>query len=180
MSICRGSSLSCLCDAVWLPPRSLVCSPRNKQVVAQRLTAAALAHVYNRSGIVFQGPVYTSATGTVDGHTVSVTVSFRPETLGSGLVFSSLAFDHCPTELGVYSVDCTWYTIKTSDGVRYNATAAIVGPGGSQLLLSAALPLNVSGVRASSTMSGYGQWPVVTLYNREGFPSLPWNRSVDA
>ena len=170
----------------------LHCSPRDKQTPAARLAAAALANVYGRTDLVYEGPTYASSRGAVDGQTLLVTVTFRNETLGRrGLINWALHFDHCPAELhghggesangvgdGVYYQECAWYSIKASNGKHYNATASIVN-GGRQLLLNATPPAGVAGVHPIASQFGYGKWPVVTVYNTELFPMMPWNRSVD-
>ena len=59
--------------------------PRNKEAVAQRLADSCLAMQYGQH-LVYQGPRFSSVTSSsMQGSTLTATVSFLPDTLGSGL-----------------------------------------------------------------------------------------------
>jgi hypothetical protein len=148
-------------------------------VTGARLSAAALSTVYAVEGIQHTGPAYAGSFGSVSGSSLVVTVVFDASSVGSGLQFSSLAFDHCPTEAGVPADQCAWWSITGSDGKAYNATAALTADGRG-VVLTAPLPPGTSGVTPARSSFGYGIWPVVTLYNKEGFPALAWSANVTA
>ena len=87
-----------------------------------RLAANALAQVYGLN-VPHLSPRYASAAASVSGATISVTVSFLPETVVDGLIVVPGAI--CPTELGVIYEECAWPSIlvDTNVGTRLNATA---------------------------------------------------------
>ena len=130
--------------------------------------------MYAVEGIQHTGPTYSGSFGAVAGGNIVVTVVFDSASVGSGLVFTHTAFDHCPTEVGVAAGECVYWSITGSDSKAYNATVAITRDG-KGVTLTAPAPAGVTPVASSF---GYGCWPVVTLYNREGFPVIPYKANV--
>lgn len=175
--------------------------PRHKQPVGTRLSNSALAMVYDQQ-ITWQSPRYSSAQdwGSA-GNNLTVLVSFESDSVGSGLTIVpdtvGSTSTHCPTELGVNISMCAWWSIQGSDGVWYNATEATVW-NGTQLVVSALVPdtagldfnpdagasgdqlATVTPITPIATAYGWGVWPVITLYNIDGYPALPWNRTINA
>jgi hypothetical protein len=95
--------------------------PRNKTAVAQRLAAAARALVYG-AGNPYLNPTYASAVAVTQGTVLTVTVAFEPATVVGGL---TIVPSHCPTELGVPPLECSWIEVQTIDGAWHNATTAL-------------------------------------------------------
>lgn len=148
--------------------------PRAKQVVGRRMADALLSTVYGQS-IPHAYPTYSGAVDSSSGNTLSVTVSFNPSTIGSGL--QMVPGVHCPTELTVPVALCAWWTITGSDGTSYNATASLTSDATGVVLTATAA---AAGTKATATSYGYGTWPVLPLYNSYGYPAQPWNQSVAA
>lgn len=145
--------------------------PRNKQDVGQRLANAALALLYGQK-TPYLNPAYASSTARYDGLSITVTVSFKPESLaGATLVLKP---NECPPT--VPPEECAWDQIQAEDGVWYNATPSI-STDGTQLLLT----VNTSKAMAANATRGvFSPWPVVHLYSTNGLPALPWNELVVA
>ncbi len=146
--------------------------PRNKQTVAQRFVAAALPLLYGIPA-AYLNPAYRSASAVTAGTTATVTVSFDPATVGTGLTIVPSA---CPVSQGVPADECAWHEIQTSDGAWTNATAAVT-PDGAGLTLTATVAS--PGLLVNATRSSFSPWPVVTVYNQAGLPALPWWEAVD-
>ena len=151
-----------------------VIHPRAKQPVGTRLLMSALTIVYGRTGIAWQAPTVATTTGSANGNTLSVSVSFVAGTAPGGLM--SVPGVHCPTELGVPVSNCDWFAIGASDGNWYNATTTIAGPGSATLVLTATVP--TPGLKAVASRFGWNAWPVVTVARSDGLPVLPWNTNV--
>jgi sialate O-acetylesterase len=149
--------------------------PRNKQTVGARLTATARALLYKQN-LVYQGPIFESA-HVQDMHIhemfddfadVSVVVNFEPSTLGSGLVMKEAS---CPE--GLDYKHCAGFELQTSDQMWHNATGTVQG---STLVVS--MPMEEMGTATvSGVRYGYGDWPIITIYNVEGFPAIPFTYS---
>jgi len=135
--------------------------PRFKQIVGYRLHLAALAISYHQR-VQYLGPEAMSYTVVQKAPSAVVRVDFKPETVGSGLILERKDCD-----AGVPITQCGWYDIQ-ADGKWINGTVTISG---NAILISAILPsaANVTGVRYA-----WGNYPVATLYNKEGLPALPF------
>jgi hypothetical protein len=66
--------------------------------------------------------------------------------------------------------------LQQPSAVWLNASASIVGPGSSQLLLSAG-PVQQGSV-VLATRYGWAAWPVIMFVNSHGLPMVPWNASL--
>jgi len=142
--------------------------PRDKQTVGVRLALAARAIAFN-DHVVHQGPYASSFNVLENGPNARIQVNFNASTMGSGFAFRNNA---CPASL-VNSRECAYLTIEGSNRVVYNVTRTPEVKGDS-LIISAAIP---SGVNVVGTTYAFGDWPVCTIFNKEGFPALPWNFS---
>ncbi len=91
------------------------------------------------------------------------------ETTTGGL--RPIAGAHCPTELGVPASQCAGFAIGASDGVLYNASAA-VGAAGDTLVLTATASSGAA--RVLNTSFGYSNYPVALFENGLGLPLAPW------
>jgi len=131
--------------------------PRYKQIVGYRLHLAARGISYGEK-IQYKGPQATSW-GVVQGTTARV--DFELDTLGSGLVFVPKTCDD-----GVPVNQCGWFDIGTEDGKWTNATATI---NGNSVFITAPVVGKITGVRYA-----WANFPVATLYNKEGLPALPF------
>jgi sialate O-acetylesterase len=145
---------------------------RLKAPAGQRAAWLLLAGLFgNASFAAHVSPRYAGASaGAAQGATLTATVSFAPGTTAGGL--RAIAGAHCPTELGVPAGRCGWFAIGASDGVLYNASAAIGGGGGDTLVLTAAA--KSSGLRVLNTSFGYADYPVAQFTNSLGLPVAPW------
>ena len=114
-------------------------------------------------------PRYLNATGSTQGGTVTVTVSFVPESVVDGLAVVGGVV--CPGD--VPPDECSYPSIQINGGVWVNASVA-VGPGPVMVLTAPAPP----GALPTASSYAYSPWPVATLFSRAGFPVLPWNAPV--
>lgn len=122
----------------------------------------------------YLNPRYVGAAAVTNGKTVTVTVTFDPASVGAGgLTIIPAA---CP--IPANATECAWQEIQTTDGLWYNATAAVT-PDGNGLILTAG-PIAQAGMLVKSTAGMFSPWPVVTIYNGAGLPSLPWMEPVDS
>jgi hypothetical protein len=122
--------------------------PTDKKDVGNRLALMALAKDYGQS-IIFQGPVYQSST--IFGN--KVTVSFKPETLGSGLNTKDGKFIKC-------------FKLAGSDQKFYPAMAVINGNTVDVWSDNVNTPVAVRYAVADSAMTN--------LQNKDGFPVFPF------
>jgi sialate O-acetylesterase len=147
--------------------------PRNKQAVASRMTAAALALIYGDKTIPYASPSYAGASATTNPTSgdITVTVQFLPMSQSSGLL--TLTPSSCPVGIGGLPLsECSWFEVQTSDGVWWNATQVALSTDSKNLILT------VTGTNPNSiaiaSRGFFSPWPVVVLYSQEGFPALPW------
>ena len=75
---------------------------------------------------------------------------------------------------GITIADCGFWSISGSDGKSYNATATLTGDNRGLVLTASA----AAGVTPVGSSGLWGVWPVVTLYNNEGFPAIPWKANL--
>lgn len=88
----------------------------------------------------------------------------------------------CPTEIGnVTAADCAWFDVLGSDGRFYNVTQVTLAAGApGVLLLAAPVEPPVAGITPVGTRFGWGQFPVVNVYDGAGFPLEPWAANFSA
>jgi len=147
----------------WGDPSSPTGSvkPRYKQIVGYRLHLLARGITYGEK-VQYKGPEATDHKVIHDSPSAQVQVNFAPDSIGSGLVLQPKQCDE-----GVPLNQCGWFDIGTADGKWTNATAEIIGD---SILVSAITPSSpVTGVRYA-----WANYPVATLYNKEGLPTLPF------
>jgi len=123
--------------------------PKNKKPVGLRLAAVALNRVYNQLSVPYQGPQYSH----VDFKKNTAAVSFRPESLGTGLNTNDGAAP-------------AFFYLAGADKVFYPATAKIVG---NTVVLSSKNVKSPKSVRYA-----FFNYPVTNLQNKEGFPVNPF------
>jgi len=136
--------------------------PRNKQIVGDRLYLISRALTYGEK-IQYKGPEATGWKILTSPPTASVIVDFAIDSIGDGL---TLVTRSCSTTDDPRQ--CGWYEIGTTDGKWTNATATIQG---NSIKISANLP---SGVTINGVRYGWANYPVATLYNKNGLPALPF------
>lgn len=168
---------------------------RNKAPLGPRLAAVAKALVYQKTNTLWQGPQALSAvlldinnicanssqhnpcnSTTSNIINVSVNVSFSSETIGSGLSFH---FNECPFFFlndTKNIAKCGWWEIlsQSMKGVvtSTNATASIIK---NYVLLNAAISNENQPFLARYL---WADWPVPSLYNKEGFPAPPFSLNI--
>lgn len=166
----NGSLASCLQDC----SSHCLRSPARLQPVGQRLAYGALALAYGEN-IIYQGPTFQSASASVAGTSVTVTVTFTSASVSASNTLS-LTPASCPISLGVPASQCAFPTIFTSAGA-INATTAISADGQHLVLSGSAAK---AGASVTGVAYGYGQWPIITVYNAAGLPIVPFNRTISA
>ena len=155
---------------------------RNKQLVGRRVAAALSAALYGAPPLPTPGgagPTFAGAAlAAAPSGALSATVRFVAASLAGGALLFNPPHaspwsnsSRCPTETGIIkAADCGWFSIIGSDGLSYNASAA-VGADGVTLQLAAQAP---AGTAAAGTEWGWNAWPVVSFYNAAGLPMVPW------
>jgi sialate O-acetylesterase len=122
-------------------------------------------------------------------------VSFKSETLGGGLKWVPRECPYlvlkneahltteldCPKSIDDCIAKCAWFDLEMGKGNWHLNVTATLGADGSSVVLSP--PTDENGcplVDAAPTGARYlyGDWPVATLYNEDGFPALPFKIEV--
>jgi len=141
--------------------------PRYKQEVGARLAANALAQVYGKA-VPHLSPIASGAVGGSSGPNVTVTISFEPATVVDGLEIVT------PKECPYF---CAGLAIQVEvDGAAKLLPASVVLGPGNTVVFTAVSPQ--AGLKPTVVLSGFGPWPVVSIYSRAGFPALPFNMTV--
>lgn len=145
--------------------------PRNKKVIGARLAAAALTISYGKP-TPYLPPTYAGASGTPSATGAPMLVTVTLDNVPTTLV---AAADHCKTEAPykVPAAACASFTITGSDGVVYNATAAV---NGKQVMLTTYDP--PAGTSPVASTFGMNAWPINTIVSAEGLPLQPWSASL--
>jgi len=169
--------------------------PRKKQPVGQRLASVAAAQLYGQN-VTSQGPMYSSAavlpTPLALG-SVSIAVNFTADSLpGNAVVVVNASMgQQCPSNYN-YTAFCAAYVVTFDDGstVEVQADAVTVQPGGKGIIITAPLP--AADARAAhrlrstltpvpvATAYAYAPWAVTSIYTADGWPAVPWNRTLSA
>lgn len=137
--------------------------PRYKQIVGERLHLVARGMTYNEK-VQYRGPQVDKYDVTSEGGaSASVLLHFAPNTVGSGLVTQDKKCD-----AGVPVDQCAGFEIGTSDGKWSPATATIRGE---TVSVTASV---TSGTKVTGVRYGWANYPVATIYNKEGLPALPF------
>jgi len=134
--------------------------PRNKQTVGMRLSAAARAITYGEN-VPYMGPDATDYKVLTPTQNAVVEVSFDPKSIGSGLLSKQATCD-----AGVPKVECAGYEIGTSKG-WVAATAVITGN-------TVRVMANIGSETVVGVRYGNSNYPLASLFNREGFPAIPF------
>jgi len=134
--------------------------PRDKEGVGKRLAASARVITYGQN-IPYLGPMADAWKIVSPTGNAVVEVSFTPASLGTGLTTRSAT---CPNPVPLDQ--CGEYEIGTSAG-WVPAKGEVVG---NIVTVSASVgSAQVIGVRY-----GFANWPIATLWNRDGFPAIPF------
>ena len=153
-----------------------------------RRAALSLAGALYGLPVAFRNPGYGGAVGfsasnaTHTTLTVRVALAAGTEPAG-GLVLRGWEPDsnssHCPTERAVNASACSWFAIQVNDaaGSWLNASVALQEGGGAGIVLTAVAP--GAGLAAVATRNGFSDWPVVTVYSRDGLPLMTWSRPLN-
>jgi hypothetical protein len=165
---------------------------RNKQLVGRRTAPPLSAAFYGPASLQTGGPRYALASpGQPDpaGAWLYANVTLAPGQAGAALnlewvpphVNAWQNSSRCPTEIGnVTAADCAWFDILGSDGRFYNVTEVALLPGGAGLSLTAPVAPPVPGIAVTGTRFGWGQFPVVNVYDAAGWPLEPWATNLTA
>jgi len=151
--------------------------PKDKQTVAYRLAASGLDMIYGIAS-PWKFPRYSSAKQSTSGTTITVTVSFDADTIGSGLTTTvppyatAVQANVCVAGLDP-ATECGFPKIQVNDASKttLNATAALSSDNKS-IVLTATAP--ATGLVAISTSYGRAGWAVTTFFNSLGLPVIPW------
>jgi hypothetical protein len=180
---------------------------RNKGPLGPRLSSAALSIVYGNKTERYRGPeavtvalvaLPESSAGCGGAPATGLIIKFKPETLGGGLkwvpkecpyiVLKNEA--HMKTELDCKkSIDdciakCAWFDLEMGKGNWHQNVTATLSADKQSLVLSPptddGCPLLMDGAVVAPTGARYlyGDWPVATLFNGDGFPALPFRMEV--
>ena len=120
--------------------------PPDKTIISKRLAYLALAKTYNRAGLSYASPYYTSMK--VNGNAVT------------------LHFDNAPNGLTTYGKTLTNFEVAGADQIFYPGEARIIGEGIRVTSDKVKDPLAVR--------YGYKDWVEGEVYNTEGLPLAPF------
>ena len=164
---------------------------RNKQLVGRRTAPPLIAAFYGPPTLQAGGPRYASAVASQAdpaGAWLYANVSLAPSQAGAALQLEWVPphvnawqnSSRCPTEIGnVTTADCAWFDVLGSDGQFYNATGITLVPGVGLALAAPVVP-PVPGITTAGTRFGWGQLPVVNVYDSAGWPLEPWAVNISA
>ena len=157
-----------------------------KFIPGRRTAAVFAGALYSLTGIPWISPQYGDATARETSNathtTLTVDVSMLPGSVSSaGLVMRGWEPEsnssHCPVERGVNLTSCDWFSIQTNDGAFSWHNASVTLTADRQgIVLTAVVPQ--PGLACVATRFGQNDWPVVTVYSSEGFPLIPWLRTL--
>ena len=102
-----------------------------------------------------------------------VVVNFDPSTLGSGLEMKPAA---CPQ--GLPPQYCMEFELQTSDQKWHAAQGTIQG---NTVVVSMSENVTCVASAAVSVITvryGYADWPLCTIFNKEGYPAIPFSYSI--
>eukprot|EP01117_Protostelium_nocturnum_P012543 TRINITY_DN461_c0_g1_i1.p1 TRINITY_DN461_c0_g1~~TRINITY_DN461_c0_g1_i1.p1 ORF type:complete len:529 (-),score=151.91 TRINITY_DN461_c0_g1_i1:69-1538(-) len=132
--------------------------PRNKQEVGRRLALNALAIQYKRP-VIYRGPTATNVTVVQEANGMRIDVVLDPKTLKSPIELRSPPScpnpAYCGSPAEVQGSDGKWLPAQISIGA--NKVTFKTGK------------MQVKGVRYA-----YSDWPMNTIYNKEGLPMPPF------
>eukprot|EP01111_Echinosteliopsis_oligospora_P000978 TRINITY_DN1123_c0_g1_i1.p1 TRINITY_DN1123_c0_g1~~TRINITY_DN1123_c0_g1_i1.p1 ORF type:complete len:499 (-),score=172.11 TRINITY_DN1123_c0_g1_i1:61-1440(-) len=136
--------------------------PRDKQTVGSRLANAAREVAYGETGIIWQGPTFSSATSNILGTTLTVSVTFDLNGSENLVQVDTVCASGVPTS------NCeNWGLVVGSEYVTPNATAVSSAD---------TVTLTFDNLQGSpSTLQyAYNIWPVTTIFNKQGLPAIPF------
>ena len=102
-----------------------------------------------------------------------VVVSFEPSTLGSGLETKPAA---CPQ--GLPPQFCMGFELQTSDQMWHPAQGTVQGNTVVVSMSTANASFESSTASVIGVRYGYDDWPLCTIYNKEGYPAIPFSYSI--
>ena len=152
----------------WSSPSDI--HPTYKQAVGERLSNSILVSEY---GLEYPTsyPMYAGASTTTSGTTITVTVSLNGCVGGCSVINGVVP-------PGVAANMSAAFTIQTNDPNKtwWNATATPTADG-KGLVLSVTAP--ATGFSAIASAYGRAAYPIVSAYNSEQLPVLPWCYTLD-
>ena len=176
---------------------------RNKGPLGPRLSSAALHIVYGNTTEPYRGPeaatvslvALPTSSGCTGARVTGVSISFKPETLGAGLKWIPKECPYlvlkneahmqteidCPRSIDDCIKKCAWFDLELGkDNWSQNVTAALSEDRESIVLSppTDAAGCHLAGVVPTGARYLYGDWPVATLFNEDGFPALPFKLTV--
>jgi hypothetical protein len=178
---------------------------RKKGPLGPRLASAALHIVYGNSSEPCRGPEAANASLVVlpqppncVGSMVAtgIRIEFKPETLGGGLKWQQKECPyivlkneaHMKTDIDCKdSIDdciakCAWFDIEMGPGNWQNNVTATLSADNQSLVIfppTDAHGCSLASVDPTGARYLYGDWPVATLYNEDGFPALPFKLGLN-
>jgi len=136
--------------------------PRDKETVGERLSLVVRALTYGEV-LQYQGPSAVGVTHILSGKNILASVSFDPSTLGEGLILIPKTCD-----VPKHPNNCAGFEICIDGVWKETTTVRVIG----QLLVIVGHGTHSSkfcGVRYA-----LANYPLASLYNRNGLPALPF------
>jgi sialate O-acetylesterase len=135
--------------------------PPDKADVGSRLSLLARHIAYGENVVCF-GPLYDS----MKAEGASIRISFRPDTIGDGLVIGSSPWKDPKAKTTPSTTELQGFMIAGDDRRWVDAQAAIDG---NTVVVSNAQVSNPTAVRYA-----WAQSPTANLYNKNGLPASPF------
>lgn len=168
--------------------------PHCKYIPGLRMARTMMGLLYGDNSTVsmlpYTYPTYSHAiahTSTIMNGTqtnITITVYFRPDSVMNRQLYiipydNNSNSSHCPTERGVNTTYCDWFTIQINDaypsGTWYNVTNVTIDPvSNNALILNVIIPR--TGIAPVATRNSFSDWGITTVYTTDGLPVLPWLR----
>jgi sialate O-acetylesterase len=145
--------------------------PRNKQTIAQRLAAVAKTLIYGDARPTYtSGPIIQTAELIASPPDAVIHLLFFHRSTGNGLELRSAS---CPQ--GLNPLHCAGLQIQLNNGAWVTpSSVSIFNPHTLEVKLNKMKP----GLVPVAVRYAWANWPLCTIYNKHGFPALPFTRSL--
>jgi sialate O-acetylesterase len=138
--------------------------PRDKETIATRMVHIADTMIYGSSSATwYKGPVPVSVQVLSDAPQLALLVTF--DTQSDSLAFTTAT---CPTSIDTHN--CNGFDLLTSTGDAVQPLK-VIPSGTAGVTVQFSLQLGQAGV---TLRYGFGNWPLITMYNSHGIPARPF------